>query len=275
MPHLDSSTTTTTSSTMTTTFTSLETATTTVLDEKAAVTLSTTIADPPPSTDTPANPDPQPLPYWLVNVPKAQWPTECPPFLQNLPPKSIQCLSTPDALHPRQDWGLVKELVASNQIYLLQRMPSDLRNYLEYISKIKAVYGSVLDFVVRKRLGWVGQLEARGKRPFECLDDIKILYNDWPYGVEKDIVHLVVWTKFELDEEPGTDDLTPEIFRAVDEFVERTFRSRMPGENVIWFKNWKSLKSVHAIEHFHVMLYKASPEFLHEVTNGDAPVQQI
>lgn len=29
--------------------------------------------------------------------------------------------------------------------------------------------------------------------------DIKIIYNDWPYGIDKSIVHLCVWTKFPLD----------------------------------------------------------------------------
>lgn len=41
---------------------------------------------------------------------------------------------------------------------------------------------------------------------------------------------------------------------------------------VLWFKNWKSLKSVHAVEHFHVMLYDPDPQFLKEITNGDVPM---
>ncbi|QSS56541.1 hypothetical protein I7I53_04785 [Histoplasma capsulatum var. duboisii H88] len=217
----------------------------------------------------------EPLPYWLVNVPRSQWPSECPEYLRNLPQKSIKSLSTPDAQFKPQSWDLVKEIVGSNQIHLLQRWPSDLRRYLEYIAKIKAIYGSVLDFVVQKRLRWVGDLEARGTAPFQHPDDIKILYNDWPYGVEKDIVHLVVWTKFELEDDLATDDLTPRMRREIDEFVGKTFRSRMPAEKVIWFKNWKSLKSIHAIEHFHVMLYQPDPLFLHEITNGDAPVRDV
>ncbi|ODH12684.1 hypothetical protein ACO22_08019 [Paracoccidioides brasiliensis] len=107
------------------------------------------------------------------------------------------------------------------------------------------------------------------------IDDFKILYNDWPYGVEEDIVHLVVWTKFELEDDPATDDLTPRMRREIDVFVERTFRSKMPAEKVIWFKNWKSLKSIHGIEHFHVMLYQPDPVFLRDITNGDVPVTEV
>lgn len=31
------------------------------------------------------------------------------------------------------------------------------------------------------------------------VEDVKIIYNDWPYGIERSIVHLCVWTKFPLD----------------------------------------------------------------------------
>jgi hypothetical protein len=106
-------------------------------------------------------------------------------------------------------------------------------------------------------------------------DDIKILYNDWPYGVDEKIVHLVVWTKFALEEIPGTDDLTPEARQGIEDFVERTFCSKVPREHVIWFKNWQSLKSVHAVEHFHVMLYDPDPEFVKLITNGDAPLASL
>lgn len=46
------------------------------------------------------------------------------------------------------------------------------------------------------------------------------------------------------------------------------------ASQVIWFKNWKTLKSIHAVEHFHVMLYDPSPDFVKEVTNGDIPLSQ-
>jgi hypothetical protein len=101
---------------------------------------------------------------------------------------------------------------------------------------------------------------------------VKILYNDWPYGVDSKIVHLVIWTKFELIEDPSTDDLIPEARQEIDEYVQRTFSSKVNPENVIWFKNWTSLKSVHAVEHFHVMLYDPDPAFIQKITNGDVPM---
>ena len=42
----------------------------------------------------------------------------------------------------------------------------------------------------------------------------------------------------------------------------------------MWFWNCKSLKSVHAVEHFHVLLYKPDMEFVEEITNGDMPLSE-
>lgn len=42
----------------------------------------------------------------------------------------------------------------TNRIDRFQRVPSDLRKYLEYTAQIKAEYGSVMRFVVKERLHW-------------------------------------------------------------------------------------------------------------------------
>lgn len=66
------------------------------------------------------------------------------------------------------------------------------------------------------------------------IDDLKIIYNDWPYGIDKSIVHLCVWTKFPLDvdEADPNGDLTPEMREKIDKYVDKTFGSRVPAENV-------------------------------------------
>lgn len=122
-------------------------------------------------------------------------------------------------------------------------------------------------------------------------EDIKILYNDWPYGLDQDIVHLVIWTKFELEEDAVTGRITQKISKEIDDYVQKTFASRVKPDSVrtlplfvalfhpsvdtvqvIWFSNWRALKSVHAVEHFHVMLYQPNPAFLKNITNGDVPM---
>ncbi|KAF9884311.1 hypothetical protein FE257_001889 [Aspergillus nanangensis] len=229
--------------------------------------------------NTPSPEFPQSLPYWLVNVPRAKWTAECPSFLRNKSDKDQAILSTPDEYYVRQGWELVKEIVHTNTIDRFQRLPSGLRQYLEYKEWIVAEYGSIMRFVVQERLCWGDghcneDLKPRG-RPFEFNEDLRILYNDFPYGVEDGIVHLVVWTKFELEDDPATDDLTTHARQEIEAYVSKTFRSRMPTDQVIWFKNWKSLKSVHAVEHFHVMLHHPDEAFLKEITQGDRPLSEM
>ncbi|KAI9876771.1 MAG: hypothetical protein M1830_005740 [Pleopsidium flavum] len=213
------------------------------------------------------------LPYWLVNVPRASWPTICPDFLINANPKDRRILSTPDQEYHRQTWSEVKQIIKTNRIDLFQRVPSDLRRYLEYNAKLKKEYGSVMSFVLKERLRWT-DLTPKNSLPFSEPDDIKILYNDWPYGIDERIVHLVIWTKFDLEDDPATDDLTPEARKQIDDYVNRTFCSRLPSENVIWFKNWRSLKSIHAMEHFHVMLYDPDIAFVKLITNDDVALSE-
>jgi hypothetical protein len=48
----------------------------------------------------------------------------------------------------------------------------------------------------------------------------------------------------------------------------------MLTDKLIWFKNPISLRSVRAVEHFHVMLYDPHPAFVEEITHGDVPMSQ-
>lgn len=69
-------------------------------------------------------------------------------------------------------------------------------------------------------------------------------------------MHLVVWTKFPFPSDPVTDDLLPESRGEIEDFVRETFSRVCGGEgNVVWFRNWGELKSVRAIEHFHVLVF--------------------
>ena len=153
----------------------------------------------------------------------------------------------------------------------------ELRRYLKYCYDLKKEYGSVLTFVQEKRLFWKS-ITPSGDAPFTNPDDYRILFNDWPYAIEPDISHLVVWTKFLIEDDPATDDLTDNAREMLEDYVVKTFcdeaNGGVPREQVVWFKNWKSLKSVHALEHFHVMLFKAPKAFLARVTGGDQPMSE-
>lgn len=84
----------------------------TMLDEKRTDADAT---DPAKSLDE-HNPTNKPLPYWLVNVPRSEWTTECPSFLRDLNEMMIDSLSTPIEQFCRADWARVKELVRKPRI---------------------------------------------------------------------------------------------------------------------------------------------------------------
>lgn len=171
------------------------------------------------------------IPYWNVNVPISQHTAECPDFLKTLNQKDLGIISTPDAEYHVLSWPEVQKFIADNRLDLFQRVPSELRRYLEYVWNLKLKYGSVMEFVLSERLKWEVPLKAEAP-PFKSPNDMKILWNDWPYGIDPRIVHLVVWTKFELLDDPATDDLTDEARKEIDDFVDATFRKRLGKENV-------------------------------------------
>lgn len=171
------------------------------------------------------------FPYWNVNVPESQQTEECPEFLRNLSEKDRGILSTPDSAYRLETWPEVQKIVADNRLELFQRVPSDLRRYLEYNWKLRRDYGSVMNFVVSRRLFWDKPIVSKGK-PFQYEEDIKILWNDWPYGIDSRIVHLVVWTKFELTDNPATGDLADQARAEIDVFVKKTFYSRLQEDQV-------------------------------------------
>lgn len=215
-------------------------------------------------------PDEHQLPYWLLNVPKSDWPKSCPDYLQDISPRNRAILSVDNDKFVKATWEQVKEIVHLGDINQFRRAPLDLRKYLKYTAKLKAAYSSISNFIITERLRWT-TLEPRAG-PFEHPEDYKILYNDWPYALDPQITHLVCWVKFELAEDPTTNRSTPEAEKQMDDFVTRTFGNHLPEGSVVWFKNYKALKSVHDLEHFHIMLHGASESFLRAVTGGDVPM---
>lgn len=106
------------------------------------------------------------LEYWQVNVPEAERPATCPIWLQDANDATKHILSTPDSEYHRLDWGEVKDIIRRNRLELFHRVPSDLRRYIEYMYNLKRQWGSVMEFVVKERVQWDGQLQPKGK-PFD------------------------------------------------------------------------------------------------------------
>lgn len=174
------------------------------------------------------------IPYWHINVPENLRTPECPPYLKNLPPKDLKTICTPDSDFKIQSWDTVKEITHLNKLNSFERVPSEYRRYRAFTYGLKQKYGSVGTFMINERLKWEAPIKAKGN-PFECPDeDIKVLYNDWPYGVDPRIVHLAVWTKFPLAEDPDSEtaDLTEECRGQIEDFMARTFYEHVPRDKV-------------------------------------------
>jgi hypothetical protein len=65
-----------------------------------------------------------------------------------------------------------------------------------------------------------------------------------------------------------TGDLTPAARNKVQDFVEHKFGRVCGKKNVLWFRNGTALKSVQAVEHFHVLLRNAEESWVDEWTGG-------
>jgi len=172
------------------------------------------------------------LPYWQVNVDEEERSLECPDYLRNLSDKDVAILKTPDHSYTHMSWSEVQGIIAANRIDLFQRVPSDLRRYREFTWTLQRRYGSVMDFVLTQRVQWPTPVIPKG-RPFEFDEDVKILHNDWSYGIDERIVHLVVWTKFKLDVDPATGgDLTDQAREQIDAFVQGKLSAKVSRDSV-------------------------------------------
>lgn len=79
---------------------------------------------------------------------------------------------------------------------------------------------------------------------------------------------MVVWTKSPIPTEPPIEDMTPEARAVIHNFVMTVFGEKVGEENVLWFKNWKALQSVQAVEHVHVLVRGANERLVKEWLTG-------
>ncbi len=175
--------------------------------------------------------------------------------------------------------SLFSPCIATNDLSILKRKPSDLMRYIAWTNQTKAAYGSITNFILQQRLFWepIPSSNSESGPRFDCLnhipfaakDDFKILLNDWPYGISAGITHLIVWSKVRLPDQKPEGFLIPWSTALVQEFVRETFVDRLaakgmrsPEDNVLWFRNWTGLQSVRGLEHVHVLVRDAPKDLL-------------
>lgn len=163
----------------------------------------------------------------------------------------------------------------SNALEVLRRKPSDLKRYIKWSAETKAEYGNMTNYLLAHRLPKVWgspPFRPASDIPFENPADYRVLTNDWPYGLEPGITHMVVWTRTRIDSDLNKGDMTPASRQIVAAFVKRHFVDRLgPGgeDRVLWFKNWEALQSVPALEHIHVLVRDVEPSVIEEWTKEE------
>lgn len=167
-------------------------------------------------------------------------------------------------------------LIANNKLETLKRKPSDLRRYMAWSHKINGEYGSMTNYLIQHRLPWGSPpFSYLSRIPFENTSDFMILLNDWPYGLDPRITHLVVWSKTPIATDQKEGDVTEESRKIIEDFVKRTFAERLGNRSrVVWFKNWVRLQSVRALEHVHVLVKDASQQDL-EFWTGEKAIEKV
>ncbi|KAK7403863.1 hypothetical protein QQX98_010367 [Neonectria punicea] len=184
---------------------------------------------------------------------------------------------TDDEFH-LHDWEELKKIIANNDLQVLKRKPSDLRRYMKWTSETKAQYGSMTQFLLDNRLPKVWgtpPFTPTSNTPFEDASDYHVLINDWPYGLDPEIRHIVVWLRTGIPTDPDTGDMTPQSRALCEAFIKRYFvDSLSPGgeDRVVWFKNWVALQSVRALEHIHVLVRNVDDDTLERWT-GERPAR--
>ncbi|OCL04188.1 hypothetical protein AOQ84DRAFT_301364 [Glonium stellatum] len=186
----------------------------------------------------------------------------------------LQLLAQSDSEFTPHSWSELRQIIAEDRLADLKRWPSAVRRYIAWSTDIKRKYESVPAYILAERLRWKSidpsepspRFEVRNPVPFSDQADYKLLQNDWPYGNAEGISHIIVWLKTPLDVD-AEGVLTQRGRDIVDRFVEKTFREPL-GDNsrennkVLWFKNSRSLQSVSALEHVHVLIRDAPIELL-------------
>ncbi|KAL5501454.1 hypothetical protein ACEPAH_8714 [Sanghuangporus vaninii] len=136
---------------------------------------------------------------------------------------------------PKFTWWQLKLFINSGDLGLLKRDKKLQLRYAEWTKKIRAEYGSVVDYLLEYRLQW-GRSDRLSLLPSGLNYDqpeqemsaqhepvpmpeyftadihpslVSIIQNDWPYSVPLDIEHSLIWTKVPILPPPSL--ITPHI----------------------------------------------------------------
>lgn len=184
-------------------------------------------------------------------------------------------------------WEQTTYIVQINELELFSRSSEQTERYQAFKKQLRNRNISIFKYLLTHQLNWYKPedngnkdileiksdsqivIKPEGKALFENPNDLKILYNHFPYFFDDDVVHLCIWSKIPIPADPYSEfgDILPATRKQVDQYIDRTIVKKLGilWENLTWFKNWESLQSVKAISHIHVIIRGITSEQLKEL----------
>lgn len=169
------------------------------------------------------------------------------------------------------EWDEAVSAIKNHHLEKLRRTPEQTTKYTEHKNLLSAKGISVADHMRLDRLQWP-DMTPTNEEFLADPADIKVLYNDHPYGFVDGIEHVCVWTRARCPCDAHHVP-TEAAQQRIEDFLSQRFKT-VPREDIIWFKNTAVLQSVPTMEHFHVLI-RGHPDAVHQATdekeNGPLP----
>lgn len=176
----------------------------------------------------------------------------------------------PNATKIKQDgpftWDEIKLIVSTNKLELFARSYAQTQSYLDFKKHLKGNNLSIQQYLLDHELHWDPRELEPDHRLFSDENDVKILLNKFPYYFDKNVVHLCIWTKKSIPNDPNSPvgDISPQTKRLIQTYIDKTFK----GYDLVWFRNWSALQSVRAISHIHVIVKDIDQLHLEELLDS-------
>jgi len=149
-------------------------------------------------------------------------------------------------------WEEMKFLVEKNSVEVMVRTPADERVYMNWLKVLKSKYTSINDYIKIIVMGYSETVDEKtgaktaGKPKFNTeklifeSDDVYyvIRRNDFPYWLEPNIEHYVLWTSVEFTREHAG----------------KILNEKFPDSDLIYFTNTPDKKSVKGVCHYQIFV---------------------
>lgn len=186
-------------------------------------------------------------------------------------------------------WTQIQYIVKSNKLELFARNEEQFHKYYQFKNDLSLQGITLTDYVLKEELEWkqsdirsqvaaTPDQEYSTSQPQDLIlyndDDVKIIYNKFPYYLEDSVVHLCVWSKLTIpnDVNSPVGDISPLTKRIIERYLQKTFIDKgVSPDDILWFRNWSKLQSVRSVSHIHVLLHNVNDGTLQKLlkTSGN------